>query len=123
MLKRIIGLLVTFPLAVALIALAISNRHKAQLVLDPFHPETPRLALELPFYAFIFTALILGVVLGGVATWMSQGRFRKLARVRAAEAKRWHAEADRLTRERDAEVAARAGKSLALSANGRRDAA
>ena len=55
----------------------------------------------LPFYAYLFGALLVGVVIGGAATWMTQARWRRNARQRAAEAHRWQAEADRLSRERE----------------------
>lgn len=100
--KRILSLLVAFPLAVVLVSLAITNRHTVPLKLDPFRPETPALPpLELPFYVFLLGALILGVALGGFATWVNQGRWRRIARIRSVEARRWQAEADRLVRERD----------------------
>ncbi len=121
MLKRIIWLIVAFPAAVFLVTLAIANRHSVRLVLDPFHPETPVLSLVLPFYAYLFGALLIGVLLGGLSTWLGQGRWRRTARTRQVEARRWQAEADRLTRERDAEVSSR-GRSLAAPTN-RRDAA
>lgn len=105
MLKRIAWILIAFPSAVVLVTLAIANRHNVQLVLDPFRPEAPALSLMLPFYAYLFAALVVGVVLGGFATWITQRHWRRSARVRANEAKRWHAEADRLARERDAQVA------------------
>ena len=62
------------------------------------------MSLVLPFYVYIFGALVLGVLAGGAAVWLGQGRWRRSARVRGQEASRWHAEADRLARERDAEV-------------------
>lgn len=108
MLKRILWLLVAFPAAALLITLAVANRHSVRLVLDPFRPETPVLSVVLPFYGFLFGALLIGVLLGGAATWFSQSRWRRTARVRTGEAKRWQAEADRLSRERDADVANRA---------------
>jgi len=43
---------------------------------------------------------------GGIATWVTQARWRRSARRRGAEAQRWQAEADRLGRERQAAVAA-----------------
>lgn len=101
MLRRLVSLLIAFPLGVVLVALAVSNRHPVQLVLDPFRPESPALALELPFYAYILAALVLGVILGGVATWMSQSRWRRTARVQGQRAQRFEAEADRLTRLQD----------------------
>jgi uncharacterized integral membrane protein len=118
-LKRILWLLTAFPAAALLITLAVANRHAVRLVLDPFRPEAPVLSVVLPFYGFLFGALLIGVILGGTATWLSQARWRRSARLRSAEAKRWHAEADRLTRERDSEVA----RTKALAAPEKRNAA
>lgn len=120
MLKRTLWLLTAFPAAALLIALAVANRHSVRLVLDPFRPDQPAVSLVMPFYGYLFGMLLIGVLLGGVATWVSQGRWRRIARQRAAEAKRWQAEADRLMRERDADVSARS-KSLPPPAT--RDAA
>ena len=107
-LKRIVWLLVAFPAAVVLVTLAVTNRHAVRLVLDPFRPGDPVISVVLPFYGFLFAALLLGVLVGGFSTWLSQSRWRRTARLRASEAKRWQTEAERLTRERDAEVAGRA---------------
>ncbi len=106
MLKKIIWLLVAFPAAVLVVTLAVANRHIVRLVLDPFEPQAPIIFLELPFFAYLFAALIAGIVLGGVATWMSQSKWRRMAREHLQESLRWKAEADRLARERDAGVAA-----------------
>lgn len=120
MLKRIAWLLVAAPAAVFLITLAVTNRHAVKLVLDPFRPEQPVLSVTLPFYMYLFGTLLLGVLLGGAATWLSQSRWRRTARVRSVEAKRWRAEADRLTRERDGEVTGRSRELVPVS---RRNAA
>lgn len=112
-LKRILVILIAFPAALLLVTLALANRHAVRMVLDPFRPEAPVLSLELPFYVFLFGALILGVLLGGLATWLGQSSWRHAARVRNQEARRWRAEADRLARERDDTVAS--GKQLALA--------
>ena len=106
MIKRILTLVIAFPVAILLISLAVANRHGVTLILDPFRPDQPALSVVLPFYAYLFGALLTGIVMGGVATWLSQGRWRRIARVRASDAKRWHQEADRLLRERDAGVQA-----------------
>lgn len=104
MLKRALWFLLAVPVAVILVTIAVANREPVRLVLDPFRPEAPVLSLSLPFYAYLLIALTLGVVLGGVATWMTQGRWRRTARLRTQDAMRWQAEADRLTRERDSTV-------------------
>ena len=115
MLKRILLVLLAFPVAIFLVTLAVANRHSARLILDPFRPDAPVLAVELPFYAYLFGALLIGVVAGGAAVWLTQGHWRRTARVRTQEARRWHAEADRLARERDAEV----GRAKTLAIAGR----
>ena len=106
MLGRVLGLLFGFIAAVFLVTLAVANRHAVRLVLDPFNPTDPVLAAQLPFYAYLFGMLIIGVVMGGVATWFSQGRWRRVARARAQDAVRWRGVAERLCRDRDARVAA-----------------
>ncbi|MGE3066487.1 MAG: lipopolysaccharide assembly protein LapA domain-containing protein [Hyphomicrobiaceae bacterium] len=113
MVRRILWIVIALPAAVLLIALAVANRHAVRLVLDPFRPENPVLSIELPFYAYLFAALIIGVVLGGLSTWMTQARWRRTARRRTQDAARWQAEADRLARERDSRIAA--DKALAVA--------
>lgn len=103
-LKRVLLWLLSIPAAIFLVTLAVANRHVVTLILDPFNPQEPAISLPLPFYLYLFGALITGVILGGVATWMTQGKWRQTARKRTQEAMRWQAEADRLTRERDAQV-------------------
>ncbi len=105
MLKRIFSVLIAFPLAIILVAVAVINRHEVRMVLDPFKPQAPSIAIELPMYFYLFGALTLGVIVGGVAVWMSQGRWRRTARQRAQEVRRWQAEANRLAQERDSELA------------------
>ncbi len=113
MIRRLMWMLVAFPAAIALIAVALANRHDVRLVLDPFQPEAPALALSLPFFVFILGTLIAGVILGGVATWVSQARYRRLARLRGGEARRWQSEAERLQRERETSLDARSKPALA----------
>ena len=106
MIGRIFSLLISAAGAVFLIALALTNRHTVTLNLDPFNPENPILFVPGPFYWFLFAAVIVGIILGGFATWFSQGKWRSTARQRTQEAARWKAEAERLVRERDQSVSA-----------------
>jgi uncharacterized integral membrane protein len=103
-LRRLSWFLLSFPAAIVLITLAIANRHKVRLVLDPFRPADPAISLMLPLYAYLLGMLLVGVVIGGLATWMTQARWRRSARQRAAEAHRWRTEADRLGRERERDL-------------------
>ena len=94
------------PAAIILLTLAVINRHGVRLVLDPFRPDEPVISLVLPFYVYLIGMLLIGIVIGGLATWVTQARWRRSARRRGAEAQRWQAEADRLARERQAAIPA-----------------
>jgi uncharacterized integral membrane protein len=109
-LKRILSLLVAFPLGVLLIALAVANRHAVRIALNPFKPEDTVLSFDVPVFLYSFSLLLLGILVGGAAAWFGQSRWRRTARRRTQEAMRWQAEADRLARERDADVAGRKGQ-------------
>ena len=100
MLRRIMGFAVALPAGLLLVTLAVSNSHDGPLVLDPFRPEHPVLAIVLPFYVYLFGVLLLGIVIGGAAVWRTQAPWRRAARRGAGDAQRWRAEAERLQRER-----------------------
>jgi len=93
-LKRLIWLFVAIPAAVLLIVFSVANRTPVTLSLDPFATDTPALAFTLPFFVFLFLAFLCGLVFGGVATWLGQGRYRRSARFEKADANRWRDEAD-----------------------------
>ncbi len=96
MVKRIISLLILVPVAIVLIVLSVANRQTVTLALNPFDPGDQVLSIDLPFFVFLFAALILGLIVGSVATWLTQGKHRARARSSKKEAVKWHKEADRL---------------------------
>jgi uncharacterized protein HemY len=104
MLRRIIHLFVILPAVAVLAAIGLANTQDVRLSLDPFRGDDPALSLLLPFYVWLLAALILGVVIGGLATWGTQARWRRSARRSEAETQRWKAEAERLGRERQPET-------------------
>lgn len=95
MLKKIIRVVITIPIAIVLIMLSIANRGEVTLALNPFKPTDLLLSVTAPFFVYIFVSLMLGMAIGSVVTWLSQGRHRKRARQEAAESHKWHVEADR----------------------------
>lgn len=95
MIKRIIALAILVPLGIVLIMLSVANRTAVTLALNPFDPSDTVLSVTLPFFVFLFATLILGMIIGSLATWFKQGKHRKQARVNATEAVKWHTEADR----------------------------
>jgi hypothetical protein len=86
MYNRFLLVVVFVPLAIVLIALAVANRGLAPFTLDPFNPGNPALTVELPLFVLLFAALAIGLIVGSAATWLKQGRYRKLARQRSQEA-------------------------------------
>ena len=81
--------------ALAIVVLAVANRHWVTVSFDPFSTTDPVLSFSIPLFVLFFITLAVGVVIGGVAAWLRQGRWRRLAREE-------HVEADRLRREVEA---------------------
>lgn len=94
-LKKIVTLVILVPLGILLIVLSVANRQSVTLALNPFRPEDTVLSLTAPFFLFLMLSLILGMLIGSLATWWTQGKYRRQARIEAREAIRWHNEADR----------------------------
>ena len=113
MIGRIFLMTFTFAMSVILIMLFVINRHEVRLVLDPLAPKDPAFAFNYPFFYYIAALLLIGACLGGWVTWAGQAKWRRMARQRTQEAMRWKSEAERLARERDANVIER--KQLALT--------
>lgn len=85
MYNRFLLIAVFAPLAIVIIALAVANRELVAFTLDPFNPGNPALTLNLPLFVLLFLALIVGLLVGSAATWIKQGRHRRLARQREQE--------------------------------------
>lgn len=83
--NRFLTWVVFVPVAIVLVALAVANRGPASFTIDPFNPGNPGLTVSLPLFVYLFAALAVGLVVGSVATWLRQGRFRKVARESQAE--------------------------------------
>ena len=83
--RRAIRLIVLVPLGIILVALALANRADVLLSLDPIRPDTPSASITVPLFIALFGALILGIAIGGVATWIGQGKWRRAARANAHE--------------------------------------
>ena len=93
---RFLKFLFLLPLGVALVAFGVANRGVVTLMLEPFSPPSQALSFSLPLYAIIFAALAVGVILGSLVTWFSQGRYRKAGREACREAERLASENSRL---------------------------
>ena len=87
MLRKILNVLVVLPLAIVFIVFAFANRHLVTLSFDPFDSSDTALGLSLPLFVVIIAFAMLGVIVGGIATWFGQRRWRRAARFNEAEAR------------------------------------
>lgn len=93
---RFLKALVLLPIAILVVLLAVANRAPVTLSLDPFSQEVPEFSTELPLFAVIFAAVAVGIVIGGTATWLAQGKYRKERRRFRREASTLRTESERL---------------------------
>ncbi len=80
MLRKIVAALILVPLAVIIVAFAVANRQIVTMSLDPFSGSEPAASVTLPLFVLIILLLIVGVLIGGVAAWLRQGKWRRNAR-------------------------------------------
>ena len=78
--RKIIAAIILVPLAVVIIAFAVANRQIVTVSLDPFSAEHPAASLTLPLFALVVVLLVLGVLIGGIAAWLRQSKWRRTAR-------------------------------------------
>jgi len=80
LLRKIVAALILVPLGIVLVALAVANRQAVTVSFDPFNPQHPAASATLPLFALIVILLIAGVLIGGSASWLRHGRWRRTAR-------------------------------------------
>lgn len=80
MLRRFVAAIILVPSAVIIVAFAVANRQSVTVSFDPFGGNQPAASVTLPLFALIILLLIVGVLIGGIATWLRQGRWRGSAR-------------------------------------------
>jgi uncharacterized integral membrane protein len=80
MFRKIVTAIIVVPLVVIIVVFAVANRQTVTISFDPLASATPAYAATLPLFVLIFAALILGVLIGGFAAWLRQGKWRRAAR-------------------------------------------
>jgi uncharacterized integral membrane protein len=93
---RFLKALILLPVAIVVVLLAVANRAPVTLSLDPFSQDAPEFATQLPLFAIIFAAVMVGVVIGGTASWLAQGKNRRARRRYRREADQLRYETERL---------------------------
>jgi hypothetical protein len=98
MIRKFAKALILIPLAIVIVSLAVANRQVVTVSFDPFDQAHPAFSVALPLYALILALVIAGVVIGGAAAWLRQGRWRWRARLAESQAHDLRVENDRLKR-------------------------
>src|SRR6476469_6826858 len=80
MLRKLVTFLILIPLAIVIVMFAMANRQVVTLSFDPFNAADPAFVMTTPLFVLIFVLTILGVVIGGIAAWLRQGKWRRHAR-------------------------------------------
>ena len=95
--RSVLRVLVFVPLGLVFLYFAAANRAPVKIFLDPFPGagETSPF-FETPLYLVVLASIALGVVAGGVSSYVAHGRYRRAARAARAEAKKARSEADQL---------------------------
>lgn len=99
MIRKIVSFLILVPLALVLVALSIANKQPVTVSFDPFSAGAPAFVLRAPLYLVAFALLIAGVIIGGIAAWFAQGKWRRAARYGQAELRDARNEIDGLRRD------------------------
>jgi hypothetical protein len=102
MLRKIATALVLIPLAIVFISFAVANRQTIVVSFDPFDQANPALSFSMPLFVLILMLMIAGVIVGGIAAWLKQGKWRWRARIAEAQLRELRAENDELRRSESA---------------------
>lgn len=98
MLRKIVTAIIVVPLGAVIVAFAVANRQTVTVSFDPFSATSPAYAATLPLFVLLFTVLILGVIVGGIAAWIRQSKWRRIARKLDADVRALHDELETIRR-------------------------
>jgi len=86
--RKFFTAVILIPLGLIFVVFAVANRHPVTVSFDPFGSRDSGFDLPpVPLFVIIVTALILGVLAGGTATWFRQRHWRRAARRHEADAR------------------------------------
>ena len=85
--RKLFAALVLVPLGIVFVMFAVANRQIITVSFDPFDTASPAFKMEIPLWALIFVLVGLGVLVGGIAAWLKQHKWRSRARRAEAEAR------------------------------------
>ena len=92
--RKIVTAFVLVPLAIVIVMFAVANREIITVSFDPFDSAKPAVAFRMPLFILIFVLVGVGVLIGGIAAWLRQHKWRVRARRAEADVRRLRTELD-----------------------------
>ncbi|MEX6508529.1 lipopolysaccharide assembly protein LapA domain-containing protein [Jiella sp. M17.18] len=93
MIAKILSFIILVPLAIILVIFCVANRESVPVSLDPLG-NMPQFAFQAPLFILLMGSVIIGVVLGGLGTWLTQAHYRRKSWKRKHELERTRREAE-----------------------------
>jgi uncharacterized integral membrane protein len=92
--RKFVTIFILVPLAIVIVMFAVANRGPITVSFDPFDSRNPAVAFQIPLFILIFVLVGLGVLVGGIAAWLRQHKWRARARRAEADVRRLRSELD-----------------------------
>ena len=92
--RKFVTAFVLVPLGIVIVMFAVANREIITVSFDPFDSASPDIAFKMPLFILIFVLVGLGVLIGGIAAWLKQHKWRVRARRAEADVRRLRTELD-----------------------------
>jgi uncharacterized integral membrane protein len=77
--------IILVPVLVVVVLIAVANGQLVTVHFNPFSPDDPFLRADLPLYQLGFLIFVLGALVGGLAAWASQLKYRRRLRMQRDE--------------------------------------
>jgi uncharacterized integral membrane protein len=88
--------IILIPLALIAVGFAVGNKDSVPVSLDLFNAGLTDFKPSLPLFVVVFGGLIIGVLLGGIATWIGQSRHRRAERMYRRDVAQLRSDIDRM---------------------------
>jgi uncharacterized integral membrane protein len=95
--KSILRVIIFVPLALVILFFAMANRGSVRIGLDPFETnDGSGPSFEAPIFLVVLASMAVGVLAGGVSSWVGHLPVRRAAKVARAEARKTRVEIEKL---------------------------
>lgn len=94
--RSFLRLLVFLPLGLLILLFSMANREAVKISLDPFSEGDAELTFQTPMFLVVLVSMALGVLAGGLSSWLSHLPVRRDAKIARRDALKARSEMDEL---------------------------